>query len=307
MRLRRPLERAPMNTPDAIPDVVLESRSLFRRHEVKIALAFLFLAFVLVYFWSNIVIAIHPGEAGVLWSRIFGTQTNLIYPEGTHLILPINKMTIYNVRYQKVDRTFRVLSLDGLEIAVDTTIRFKPVDKLIGRLHQQIGPEYVETIVVPEVGQAVRSTIGRYRPEELYTSSFAEIQQNILNLSRVQVRERFVLLDDVEILTITMPRLVAESIQRKLQEEQTSLAMQFRISRERQEAERKRIEADGIRAFQDIVSPGLNDMLLQFKGIEATLELAKSPNSKVVIIGGKGGLPMILGADTFAPVAPRTP
>ena len=124
-----------------------------------------------------------------------------------------------------------------------------------------------------------------------------------MRLARAQVRERFVLLDDIQIQTITLPRAVANAIQHKLEEEQASLEMQFRISRERQEAERKRIEAEGIKAFQDIVSAGLNGPLLQYKGIDATLELAKSPNSKVVIIGGKDGLPMILGADAFAPVA----
>ncbi len=293
-----------MNTLDEVQDVAIESRSAFRRHDMKIAIALLFIAFVTIYFWSSIVIAIHPGEAGVLWSRIFGTRVNVVYQEGTHLILPINQMTIYNVRYQKVDRLFSVLSKDGLEIAVQTTVRFKPVDKLIGRLHQQIGPDYVETIVIPEVGQAVRTTIGKYRPEELYTSEFDEIQQNILRLARAQVRERFVLLDDIQIQTITLPRSVATAIQHKLEEEQTSLEMTFRISRERQEAERKKIEAEGIKAYQDIVASGLNNALLQYKGIDATLELAKSPNSKVVIIGaGKDGLPMILGADAFAPAA----
>ena len=153
-----------MNTLDDLREVEFESRRAFRRHDTKIALALLFVAFVIVYFWSSIVIAIHPGEAGVLWSRIFGTKTNVVYPEGTHIILPINQMTIYNVRYQKVDRVFNVLSKDGLEIAVQTTVRFKPADKLIGRLHQLIGPDYVETIVIPEVGQAVRTTIGKSRP-----------------------------------------------------------------------------------------------------------------------------------------------
>ena len=150
----------------------------------------------------------------------------------------------------------------------------------------------------------MRTTIGKYRPEELYTSEFDEIQQNILRLARAQVRERFVLLDDIQIQTITLPRSVAAAIQHKLEEEQTSLEMTFRISRERQEAERKKIEAEGIKAYQDIVASGLNNALLQYKGIDATLELAKSPNSKVVIIGaGKDGLPMILGADAFAPAA----
>src|SRR5262245_1056672 len=155
-----------MTAEEEIARTINRSRSVFRRYEVTLVIALLLLAFLFVYFWSSIVISIRPGEGGVLWSRIFGTQTNVVYPEGTHLILPINKMTIYNVRYQKVDRSFTVLSKDGLEIAVDTTIRFKPVDKTIGRLHQLVGPDYVETIVVPEVGTAVRTIIGKYGTEE---------------------------------------------------------------------------------------------------------------------------------------------
>src|SRR5262245_55130376 len=174
---------------EEIERTINRSRSAFRRYEVTIVIALLVFAFFFVYYWSNIVISIHSGEAGVLWSRIFGTETNVVYPEGTHVILPINKMTIYNVRYQTVDRTFTVLSKDGLEIAVDVTIRFKPVDKLIGRLHQLVGPEYVETIVVPEVGTAVRTVIGKYRPEQLYTTSFEEIEQAIITLARAEVRE----------------------------------------------------------------------------------------------------------------------
>ena len=128
-----------MNTLDEVQDVAIESRSAFRRHDMKIALGLLFIAFVTIYFWSSIVIAIHPGEAGVLWSRLFGTSTNVVYQEGTHIILPINQMTIYNVRYQKVDRLFSVLSKDGLEIAVQTTVRFAG-GQADWALHQQIGP-----------------------------------------------------------------------------------------------------------------------------------------------------------------------
>jgi regulator of protease activity HflC (stomatin/prohibitin superfamily) len=290
-----------------IDDLGRESRGFLRRHDTTIILTLLVAAFIFVYYWQSIVIAIRPGEAGVLWSRIFGTQVDYVYQEGTHLILPIDKMIIYNVRYQKVDRSFVVLSNDGLAINVDTTIRFRPVDKLLGRLHQQIGPDYVETIVVPEVGTAIRTTVNEYSPEQLYQAQFRIIQQDILTHAQPRVLERFVLLDDVLVRAITLPPSVAGAIQHKLEEKQASDEMVYRLAREVQEAERKRTEAQGIRDALDIVSAGLsNDKLLQFKGIEATLELAKSPNSKVVIIGGgKDGLPVILGSDAFTQVAPK--
>jgi regulator of protease activity HflC (stomatin/prohibitin superfamily) len=295
------------NTTTSIQSEVADAgRGFFRRHDTGLILLLLFSLFVLVFYWKSIVISVHPGEEGVRWSRLFGTRTNLVYQEGTHLILPFDEMTIYNVRYQKVDRDVQVLSQDGLEIVVKVTIRFKPVDKLIGRLHQQVGPDYVETIIVPEVGTAVRTVIGQYRPEQLYATSFSEIEDQIIKLARKEVQERFVLLDDVLVRQIELPDSVSRSIQSKLQEEQASLAMQYRITREQQEAQRKLIEANGIKAFQDTVAQSTTDRMLQYKGIEATLELAKSPNAKVVIVGsGQGGLPIILGADAFAATPAR--
>ena len=296
-----------MNPLAETDELARESRGFLRRHDTTIILALLVAAFIFVYYWQNTVIAIRPGEAGVLWSRIFGTQTDYVYQEGTHLILPIDKMTVYNVRYQKADRSFVVLSNDGLAITVATTIRFKPVDKLLGQLHQQIGPDYVETIVVPEVGTAVRTAVNEYSPEQLYQARFETIQQDILAHARPRIRERFVLLDDVLVTAITLPPTVAGAIQHKLEEKQASDEMVYRLTREAQEADRKRTEAQGVRDALDIISSGLsNERLLQFKGIEATLELAKSPNSKIVIIGGgKDGLPVILGSEAFTQGAPN--
>jgi len=263
----------------------------------------LMLLIVLAFFWGNIVISIRSGEEGVLWSRLFGTSVERIYLEGTHLVLPWNVMTIYNVRYQHVDRRFLVLSRDGLEITVDVTIRFKPMDKQVPKLHQLVGPTYVDTIVSPEVNTAVRTVIGRFRPDELYAAAVDEIQADIVNLARREVRNRFVDIDKVLLRVIVLPPTVANAIQRKLEQEQLSLEMQYRLSRERQEADRKRIESEGIRDYQNTVRSTLTPELLQFKGIEATLDLAKSNNAKVVIVGsGRGGLPIILNAD--ATVAP---
>jgi len=274
------------------------------RRELSMVITTLMFLIVLAFFWSNIVISIRSGEEGVLWSRLFGTMVERIYLEGTHLVLPWNVMTIYNVRYQHVDRRFLVLSRDGLEITVDVTIRFKPMDKQVPKLHQLVGPTYVDTIVSPEVNTAVRTVIGRFRPDELYAAAVDEIQADIVNLARREVRNRYVDIDKVLLRVIVLPPTVANAIQRKLEQEQLSLEMQYRLSRERQEADRKRIESEGIRDYQNTVRASLTPELLQFKGIEATLDLAKSTNAKVVIIGsgGRGGLPLILNAD--ATVAP---
>jgi regulator of protease activity HflC (stomatin/prohibitin superfamily) len=272
------------------------------RRELSMVITALIVLIVLAFFWGNIVISIRPGEEGVLWSRLFGTVTERIYLEGTHLILPWNVMTIYNVRYQHVDRRFLVLSRDGLEITVDVTIRFKPMDKQVPKLHQMVGPTYVDTIVSPEVNTAVRTVIGRFRPDELYAAAVDEIQADILNLARREVRNRYVDIDKVLLRVIVLPQTVANAIQRKLEQEQSALEMQYRLTRERQEADRKRIESEGIRDFQTTVNSSLTPQLLQFKGIEATLDLAKSTNAKVVVVGsGPNGLPIILNADSFNP------
>lgn len=288
-------------------------RAWIEENEMRLVILGLLMLLVLTFFWSNIVISIRSGEAGVQWSRIFGTQTDRLYPEGMHLIFPWNVMTIYNVRYQKVDHSFLVLSQDGLEIRVDTTIRYRPVERLVPKLHQQVGPGYVDTVVVPEVHTAVRTVIGRFRPDELYAATVDEIQNDVVLLARRQVRNRFVLVDDVNIRTIVLPPTVAAAIQRKLEQEQMSLEMQYRLTRERQEADRKRIEAGGIRDYHATIADSIKPPLLQFKGIEATLELAKSTNAKVVVIGsGKDGLPLILNTEgqtsaVSASLAPRAP
>jgi regulator of protease activity HflC (stomatin/prohibitin superfamily) len=275
------------------------------RHELKLTIIVLFVLFVFVYFWSSMVISVDAGERGVFFSRFTGTKVNRVYLEGLHLIPPWDKMAIYNVRLQSVDRSYTVLSKDGLEITVDVTIRFRPAEKLVGRLHAQVGPTYVDTVIVPEVGSGVRAVVSKYEPDDLYKESFLSIQEQIVDYARAEIQERYVHLDDVLVRAIILPRMVAEAIQRKLAWEQSALEMQYRLDRERLEADRKRIEATGIRDFQTTIATGLSTQYLRYKGIEATLELAQSPNAKVIVVGsGPSGLPLIFNADTLAPTVP---
>jgi regulator of protease activity HflC (stomatin/prohibitin superfamily) len=187
-----------------------------------------------------------------------------------------------------------VLSSDALHIQVSATIRYRPVRERLGYLHKEVGPEYREVVVLPEVGAALREVIGRYRPEQLYRLQRKEIQTEVVRLSDTEARARYVNIDDVLIRTITLPAIVRGAIERKLEEEQAMLRYDFTVGKEEKEKERKRIEAEGIRQFQEIVTGGISERFLAWKGIDATLEVAKSPNSKIVIIGGKDGLPLIL-------------
>ena len=271
-----------------------------RRHGFGLAITSLLLAFTFVFFWNAIVYTVRSGEGGVFWKRFSGTQIDVIYQEGTHFILPWNKLFIYDLRIAKLDHTVPVLSTDGLEINVEVAIRFRPEPKTLPQLHQGVGPDYAERIVVPQVVSAVREVIGKYRPEQLYTLRTDDIHQQLLSRAAVQTREHFLVIDDVIIRRIELPQSVQTAIQQKLNQEQEALEYEYRITKEQREAERKRIEATGISEFQKAVTPGITPAYLQWKGIEATLALAKSENAKLVIVGGRDGLPIILNTPTIA-------
>lgn len=269
-------------------------RGWLQRHRFGLTITSLMLALTFAFLWNRIVYTVRPGEEAVLWKRFSGTQIDVIYKEGTHLILPWDKLYIYDLRIQATDHTVKVLSTDGLEINVEVTVRYHPESKTVPQLHQEVGPEYANRIVMPEVVAAVREVIGRYRPEQLYTLRTEDTQRQIVERAASQARDRFVQIDDVLIRRIELPETVQAAIQRKLNQEQEALEYEYRLEKERREALRKNIEADGIVAFQTKVSNSITPALLQWKGIEATLELARSPNAKMVVVGGRDGLPLIL-------------
>jgi regulator of protease activity HflC (stomatin/prohibitin superfamily) len=183
-------------------------------------------------------------------------------------------------------------------VDIELTIRFKPSETQLATLHARVGPSYAETVVVPESASALRAVVGNYDPEALYAAGFETIQEQVTAFAIPQTGARFVILDDVLIKRITLPPAVVTAIERKFQQEQSAAEMQYRIAREIQEAQRKVIEAGGIEGYNNLVAPTLTAQVLQYKGIEATLELARSNNAKVIVIGaGSGGLPLILNAD----------
>src|SRR5512140_1259056 len=181
------------------------ARTGWRHHEIGITIALLLLLLAVVYFSSSIFITIEAGHRGVLWSRFTGTVTDRLFPEGLHVIAPWNILAIYDMRFQTVEHTIPVLSKDGLAIGVEIIARYRPSDKQLGHLHQQIGPDYVKTVVLPEVGNAVRLVVSRYRPDELYATGFGEIEKQIVAVSREQIRERYVTLDDVLVRALVLP------------------------------------------------------------------------------------------------------
>ena len=269
-------------------------RAWFVNNLFGLSITALVTLFCLIFFWKMIVYTIDPGQAAVSWKRSSGTQIDEIYREGTHLIWPWNRLYIYDLRVQKIDTEVPVLSTDGLELTVDVTTRFRPQPKTLPQLHQEVGPDYANRIVIPQVVAAVREVIGKYRPEQLYTLRTDDVHDQLMARTAAGTRQHFLLIDDVIIRRIELPESVQKAIQSKLNQEQEALAYEYRLVTEQREAQRKKIEATGIKDFQDVVTPGITRQYLQWRGIEATLELAKSNNAKLVIVGGKDGLPLIL-------------
>ncbi len=264
----------------------------------KIGLPILILIVLGIVFISKSTETIGSGEAGVLY-KTFGGGVVIDEPplgEGFHFIAPWNKVIIYEVRQQEVFEKMQVLSSNGLEIKLDASAWFQPQYEKLGLLHQQKGENYVARILLPTIRSAARSVVGRYTPEQLYSSKRDVIQKEIFEETKKIVGNQFVQLNEVLVRDVTLPPTIKEAIERKLRQEQESLEYEFKLTKAQKEAERQKIDAEGKAVANKILSASLTDKILKEKGIQATLELAKSPNAKVIVVGsGKDGMPLILG------------
>ena len=245
-------------------------------------------------FW----ITIESGYSGVLYHK-FGSGVDVnepSYGQGLHFIAPWNNMKVYEVRQSERTETMTVLSSNLLEIDLDITIFYQPMISKLGYLEVERGSNYESSVILPVLRSAVREVIAKYLPEEINTTKREAIQAEIMSQTTQKLEENYVQLNDILIRNINLPDKLKASIEKKLQQEQESQEYEFKLEKEAKEADRKRIEAQGIQDFQRIVSQSINDKLLRWNGIEATLKLAESPNAKVVVVGsGKDGLPIILG------------
>jgi len=254
---------------------------------------------VLLLFGGRMFLIIEAGERGVIFRPYTtGLDKENIYSEGFHVIAPWNEMYIYNVREQQREETMDVLDKNGLSINTDVTVRFNPTFNNIGYLHEQFGVNYINVLVIPEVRSSVRQVAGRYTAEEIYSTKRAEVEQAIITETRQTLGENFIDMKALLIRSINLPTQIKGAIENKLQQEQEALAYEFRLKREESEAERRRIEAEGIANYNRIINASLTDKILKQRGIEATTSLAESPNTKVIVIGsGEDGLPLILGGN----------
>lgn len=253
---------------------------------------------VLIIGWSSFTVTIPSGHAGLLF-HTFGDgidPTEQPMGQGFHIKAPWNNVIQYEIRQQEKMEHLSVLSSNLLKIELDLTVFFQPDETRLGYLEIERGRTYQDRVIIPSMRSVTREVIAKYLPEEINTTKREELSEEIRTKLAEKLSDNYVQLNDVLIRNIELPAKLEESIERKLQQEQESLEYEFRIEKARKEADRKRIEAEGIRDFQDIVSDGVTPSLLKWKGIEATEALANSQNTKVIVIGsGDDGLPIILG------------
>lgn len=312
---------------------ILDVKAYFGERRWRILFRTFIILFVLVVLWPFVTIVVPAGQTGVLYSPLFG-GTSLTRPlrEGLNFILPWNKVTLYNMRVQVRKAEFEAVTKDGLHVKVGVIFRYRPHSSTIGRLHKAVGSDYASVLLDPAISAIVRGKAGLYSAEEIYGSKRDALQAEIFsgvvdpanhNLIEagsdpnskgdITVRSMagvagvsksnsdyipLVELVDTLITNVRLPALVQQAIERKEEQQQMQQEYEFRLLREQQESVRKRIEAEGIRDFQRIIQSGITDEYLKWRGIEATLRLATSENSKTVIIGGgKTGMPLIFNTD----------
>lgn len=233
------------------------------------------------------------GNVGVL--TLFGRVTGEVLPEGTHLVNPFKGNNTMSIRTQELKETASVPSDEGLVMTLDTSLLFRLNPERAADVYQKIGPQFVDVVVEPNMRSAIRSVTAAHSASALYTGGREEVAQKIYDELVHQLSSRGVEVQSVLLRDIQLPNMLKSAIEAKQQAEQDALRMAFVLQKEKQEADRKRIEAQGVRDFQTTVSQGISQQLLEWKGIEATEKLANSTNAKIVIIGNtKNGLPLIL-------------
>lgn len=253
-----------------------------------------FAAIILIVLLLNCVTRIGTGNVGVL--TLFGRVTGETLSEGIHLINPLKTVNEMSIRSTTVKESASTPSSEGLMMSLDTSLIYHLNPDRAAEVYQKLGLRYEEVVIEPSLRSAVREATASHSANALYSSERDLVGKQIFDQLNTQLTQRGMVIENVLLRDIQLPATLKQSIEAKQQAEQEALAMNFRLQKETQEAQRKRIEAGGIRDFQQIVAQGISPALLEWKGIEATEKLAGSQNTKVVVIGNqKNGLPLILG------------
>jgi regulator of protease activity HflC (stomatin/prohibitin superfamily) len=299
-------------------------RRFVDRHLPSVVIYLMVLTLVGVVLWPHMVITVPSGYVGVLWKR-FGNGTvldpRLLKNEGFNFVSPWNEVFLYDLRLQSFTESYNAISSDGVNLTASVVVRFRLQRDAVPVLHQAIGPNYKQVLIQPGIGSLTREVMSGYTAEQVYSTARQEIQEKIRDLVENRLSEKMmehegeesyrvsmrdtIILYDILVTGIELPAAIVAAINRKTEQYYIAEEYKFRVEREKRESERKKIEGEGIRDFQQTVSQGINESYLRWRGIEATLQLSQSTNAKVVIIGsGKDGLPVILGnVDSSAPPA----
>ena len=249
-------------------------------------------AVALLLVGSCAVTTIDTGHVGV--TTLFGRVTGERLAEGIHLINPLKAVAKLSVRTQEVKEVAEVPSSEGLLIGLETSLIYRLDASRATDVYQKLGTGYLEVIVIPNLRSVMRAVTAAHTASALYSEARESVAQRMLADLKVAVEPRGVIIENVLLRDIKLPATLKAAIEAKQQAEQDAQRMSFVLQKEKQEAERKRIEAQGISDFQRIVTAGISQPLLEWKGIEATMEIAKSANAKVVVVGNpKNGLPVI--------------
>ena len=241
---------------------------------------------------------VESGHRGIVFKTLGEGTSQEVVGEGLHVMPVWNRIISYDTRIHEMKEQLTVISSNGLTMVVDASIRYRPKEDELFELQTRIGQDYDQKLIGPVVRSEARKVFGRYQPEEIYSTRREEIERQIYEEVLKALAGKHVVVEAVLVRDVSLPETIKTAIADKLAEEQRSQKMKFTLDKERQEAQRKQVEAEGIAKYQSIVRQGLTSEYLQWKGIEATQALALSPNTKIVVVGGgKSGLPVILQTD----------
>jgi len=267
-----------------------------KRNKQEATFALIGIAVALLIALTQCWTVIPAGHTGVI--DFLGNVSDTNLKPGVSLVNPMAKIEKMSIKTQELKEMMSVPSKEGLSVQLEISLLFKLNSEMANDIYKTVGPNYADIILVPQFRSVVRGVTARYEAKALYTASREKLAGEILEELEKLVGPRGITVEQAPLRQIQLPARLTKSIEEKLQAEQESQRMEFILQKEEQEADRKRIEARGIADFQDIVSVNISNMLLKWKGIEATEKLASSPNTKVIIIGsGKDGLPLILGGN----------
>jgi prohibitin 2 len=280
------------------------------RRRTTAFLSGLILLLLILGLWNRIFVTIPPGSVGVLWLRFFGgTVTGFHLGEGTKVILPWDKVYLYNSRLQRVDVSISAMSAEGLPVQIQGSASIQIIPDRVAVLNADVGPDYRTIMLEPAIQAAVRERVAVLSVQELVTMSRLAVETSLLSAIKAKwsvlrnqltdSTDHLIRIYEFNIREIALPQPFTTAVEDKLAEEQSTQGYKYILAREKLESERRVIEAEGIRKFQEIVTPTITEGLLRWRGIEATLALAKSNNAKVVVVGGgASGLPLILDTKT---------